>query len=96
MVFLQQNFSAIYVRVYYTCVIQALEHIKHRVSGLSTNTGLDLLNYPKLDQLTTGCVDKMAICQLFHWAAVKYSHQEGLKAKPLQKVSGHQHSVFAQ
>ena len=71
-------------------------HIKDRVAGLSTSSGLDLLNYPKLDQLTTDSVDRMAVCQLFHWAAVKYSHQEGLKAKQMQKVSGSHHLVFIQ
>lgn len=66
--------------------IQALEYIKDRVTGLSTSSSLDLLNYPKLDQLTNDSVDRMAVCQLFHWAAVKYSYQDGLKAKPMQKV----------
>lgn len=66
--------------------MQALGYIKDKVAGLSTNSSLDLLNYPKLDQLTNDNVDRMAVCQLFHWAAVKYSHQDGLKAKPMQKV----------
>ncbi len=76
------------------CITQALEHIKDRVAGLSTISGLDLLNYPKLDQLTTDNIDRMAVCQLLHWAAVKYSHQDGLKAKPMQKVSGSHHLVL--
>ena len=76
------------------CIVQALEHVKDKMAGLSTSSSLDLLNYPKLDQLTSDRVDRMAVCQLFHWAAVKYSHQDGLKAKPMQKVSGSHHLVL--
>ena len=66
--------------------MQALEHIEYEVVSLSTNSCMDLLNYRELDQLISNNVDRMAVCQVFHWAAVKYSHRDSLRAKPMQKV----------
>ena len=74
-----------------TIISQALDHVKEKIVGLSTSSSLDLLNYPELDQLISDKVDRMAVCQLFHWAAVKHSHQDGLRAKPMQKVGGCHH-----
>ena len=66
--------------------MQALSHIKEKVVTLSTISSADLLNYPEITHLISDEVDKMAVCQLFHWTAVKYSHQDELKSKAMQKV----------
>ena len=67
-------------------LLQALNHIKEKVIGLANVSSLDLLNYPGLDHLISDDVDRMAVCQLWHWTAVKYSHRQWLKATTLQKV----------